>query len=128
MLETSTRLLKLLALLQSRRTWTGAELAERLGVGRRTVRRDVDRLRRLGHPVHAAPGAAGGYQLGAGAELPPLLLDDDEAVAVAIALGTAADTVAGIEDIALSALAKLEQLLPRGCAAGSTRFRRTRCR
>jgi predicted DNA-binding transcriptional regulator YafY len=112
-LETSTRLLKLLALLESRRTWTGAELAERLEVGRRTVRRDVDRLRRLGYPVHGAPGVAGGYQLGAGAELPPLLLDDDEAVAVAIALGTAAGgTVAGIEETALRALAKLEQLLP----------------
>ena len=113
MLQTSTRLLKLLSLLQSRRTWTGAELAERLEVGRRTVRRDVDRLRRLGYPVHAAPGVAGGYQLGPGAELPPLLLDDEEAVAVAIALRTAAGgTVAGIEETSLRALAKLEQLLP----------------
>ena len=113
MLQTSTRLLKLLSLLQSRRTWTGAELAERLEVGRRTVRRDVDRLRRLGYPVHAAPGVAGGYQLGPGAELPPLLLDDEEAVAVAIALRTAAGgSVAGIEETSLRALAKLEQLLP----------------
>jgi len=112
-LQTSTRLLKLLSLLQSRRTWTGAELAERLEVGRRTVRRDVDRLRRLGYPVHAAPGVAGGYQLGPGAELPPLLLDDEEAVAVAIALRTAAGgSVAGIEETSLRALAKLEQLLP----------------
>jgi predicted DNA-binding transcriptional regulator YafY len=112
-LQTSTRLLKLLSLLQSRRTWTGAELAERLEVGRRTVRRDVDRLRRLGYPVHAAPGVAGGYQLGPGAELPPVLLDDEEAVAVAIALRTAAGgSVAGIEETSLRALAKLEQLLP----------------
>jgi predicted DNA-binding transcriptional regulator YafY len=112
-LETSARLLKLLSLLQSRRSWTGPELAERLEVGVRTVRRDVDRLRRLGYPVHAAPGLAGGYRLGAGAELPPLLLDDEEAIAVAIALRTAAGgTVAGIEETSLRALGKLEQLLP----------------
>ena len=113
MLETSARLLKLLSLLQSRRSWTGPELAERLEVGVRTVRRDVDRLRRLGYPVHAAPGLAGGYRLGAGAELPPLLLDDEEAIAVAIALRTAAGgSVAGIEETSLRALGKLEQLLP----------------
>ncbi|HZO34324.1 MAG TPA: WYL domain-containing protein [Gaiellaceae bacterium] len=113
MLSTSARLLKLLSLLQSRRSWAGAELAERLEVDVRTVRRDVDRLRRLGYPVRAAPGVAGGYRLGAGAELPPLLLDDEEAVAVAIALRTAAGgTVAGIEETALRALGKLEQLLP----------------
>jgi predicted DNA-binding transcriptional regulator YafY len=112
-LETSTRLLRLLSLLQSRRSWSGPELAERLEVDVRTVRRDVDRLRRLGYPVGAAPGIAGGYRLGAGAELPPLLLDDEEAVAVAIALRTAAGgTVAGIEETALRALGKLEQLLP----------------
>jgi predicted DNA-binding transcriptional regulator YafY len=112
-LETSGRLLKLLSLLQSRRTWTGPELAERLEVGVRTVRRDVARLRRLGYPVQAAPGAAGGYQLGAGAELPPLLLDDEEAVAVAVGLRTAAaGTVTGIEETSLRALTKLEQLLP----------------
>jgi len=112
-LETSARLLKLLSLLQSRRSWTGPELAERLEVGVRTVRRDVDRLRRLGYPVHAAPGLAGGYRLGAGAELPPLLLDDEEAIAVAIALRTAAGgSVAGIEETSLRALGKLEQLLP----------------
>src|SRR5206468_7280727 len=89
-LETSTRLLRLLSLLQARRDWPGPELAERLEVGVRTVRRDVERLRRLGYPVRAAPGLAGGYRLGAGAGLPPLLLDDEEAVAVAIALRTAA--------------------------------------
>jgi predicted DNA-binding transcriptional regulator YafY len=113
MLPTSARLLKLLSLLQSRRSWTGPELAERLDVGVRTVRRDVKRLRTLGYPVQAAPGIAGGYRLGAGAELPPLLLDDDEAVAVAVSLRTAAGgTVAGIEETSLRALAKLEQLLP----------------
>jgi predicted DNA-binding transcriptional regulator YafY len=112
-LGTSSRLLKLLSLLQTRRSWTGPELAERLEVGVRTVRRDVERLRSLGYPVHAAPGIAGGYRLGAGAELPPLLLDDEEAVAVAIGLRTAAGgSVGGIEETSLRALAKLEQLLP----------------
>jgi predicted DNA-binding transcriptional regulator YafY len=112
-IETSARLLRLLSLLQSRGAWTGPELAERLGVGVRTVRRDVQRLRSLGYPVRAAAGVAGGYRLGAGAELPPLLLDDEEAVAVAVGLRTAAGgTVAGIEETSLRALAKLEQLLP----------------
>jgi predicted DNA-binding transcriptional regulator YafY len=83
-LDTSARLLRLLSLLQSRPSWAGADLAERLDVTGRTVRRDVDRLRSLGYPVAAAPGAGGGYRLGAGAALPPLLLDDDEAVAVVI--------------------------------------------
>jgi predicted DNA-binding transcriptional regulator YafY len=113
MLETSARLLELLSLLQSRRDWPGAQLAERLEVGARTIRRDVDRLRRLGYPIHATPGVAGGYRLGAGASLPPLLLDDGEAVAVAVGLRTAASTgVAGIEETSVRALAKLEQLLP----------------
>ncbi|MEV0679495.1 YafY family protein [Actinosynnema sp. NPDC050436] len=113
MLETSARLLKLLSLLQVRRDWTGADLAARLKVDVRTVRRDVDKLRSLGYPVNAAPGVSGGYQLGAGAELPPLLLDDDEAVAVAVGLRTAANgTVSGIEETSVRALAKLEQVLP----------------
>ncbi|WP_280312311.1 helix-turn-helix transcriptional regulator [Nocardia abscessus] len=112
MLETSARLLKLLALLQTHRDWTGAELAERLGVTGRTVRRDVDRLRELGYPVHATQGAAG-YRLGAGAALPPLLLDDEEAVAVAVGLrGASAGTVTGLEEASLRALTKLEQVLP----------------
>ncbi|MEU1547023.1 YafY family protein [Nocardia sp. NPDC005745] len=112
MLETSARLLRLLSLLQSPRDWTGAELAERLDVDVRTVRRDIDKLRTLGYPVDATPGVAG-YRLGAGAKLPPLLLDDDEAVAVALGLRTAAGgTIAGIEDSSLRALAKLEQVLP----------------
>ena len=107
------RLLHLLSLLQSRSDWTGGDLAERLGVTGRTVRRDVNRLRALGYPVEAAPGVAGGYRLGVGARLPPLLLDDDEAVAVALGLGTAAGgTVTGLEEAAVAALAKLEQVLP----------------
>ncbi|MDX3644458.1 helix-turn-helix transcriptional regulator [Streptomyces sp. MB09-02B] len=114
MLETSGRLLKLLALLQSHRDRdrSGAELAEQLGVSRRTLRRDIERLRELGYPVHAARGAAG-YRLGAGASLPPLLLDDEEAVAVVVGLRTAAEsTVTGIEEASLRALTKLEQVLP----------------
>jgi predicted DNA-binding transcriptional regulator YafY len=112
-LETSARLLRLLSLLQARRQWTGPELAERLAVTTRTVRADVERLRTLGYPVEATPGVAGGYRLGAGAALPPLLLDDEEAVAVAVALRTAAGgTVTGIEETSLRALAKLERLLP----------------
>ena len=110
---TSARLLKLLSLLQSRRSWSGPELAGRLDVSVRTLRRDVDRLRTLGYPVHAAPGVVGGYRLGPGAALPPLLLDDEEAVAVAVGLRTAAGgTVAGIEETSIRALAKLEQILP----------------
>ncbi|MEU0394118.1 YafY family protein [Streptomyces sp. NPDC006208] len=113
MLETSARLLRLLSLLQAHREWSGAELAERLKVTPRTVRRDVDRLRELGYPVNASPGTGGGYQLGAGAELPPLLLDDDEAVAVAVGLRTAAGQgIEGIGETSVRALAKLEQVLP----------------
>lgn len=113
MLETSARLLRLLSLLQTPREWTGTELADRLGVTTRTVRNDVGRLRELGYPVNATRGAVGGYRLGAGAALPPLLLDDEEAVAVAIGLRTATvGSVAGIEESSLRALAKLEQVLP----------------
>jgi predicted DNA-binding transcriptional regulator YafY len=108
MLETSARLLRLLCLLQSRRDWTGPALAERLGVTTRTVRNDVERLRKLGYPVDATPGVRGGYRLGVGAALPPLLLDDEEAVAVAVGLRTA-NTVTGIEETAVRALTKLEQ-------------------
>ncbi|ADB48720.1 helix-turn-helix transcriptional regulator [Conexibacter woesei] len=113
MLETSGRLLRLLSLLQTRREWSGTDLAERLDVTTRTVRRDVDKLRELGYPVDATRGVAGGYRLGAGAELPPLLLDDEEAIAVAVGLRTATNgTVAGIEESSVRALAKLEQVLP----------------
>ncbi|RIQ20815.1 helix-turn-helix transcriptional regulator [Jiangella rhizosphaerae] len=111
MTGTSARMLALLSLMQSRPAWTGAELAERLGVSTRTIRYDVDRLRELGYPVDAARGPAGHYRLGAGARLPPLLLDDEEAVAVAIGL-RAGSGVAGIEDSSARALAKLEQVLP----------------
>jgi predicted DNA-binding transcriptional regulator YafY len=112
-LETSTRLLSLLGLLQSRRDWSGDELARRLEVTPRTVRRDVERLRRLGYPVQARPGVAGGYRLRAGASLPPLLLDDEEAVAIAVGLRTAvSDGVAGIGETSVRALSKLEALLP----------------
>ncbi|MFJ5532281.1 helix-turn-helix transcriptional regulator [Streptomyces sp. NPDC093261] len=113
MLETSARLLRLLSLLQTHREWSGADLAARLGVSARTVRRDVDRLRELGYPVNAGPGTGGGYRLGAGAELPPLLLDDDEAVAMAVGLRTAAGQgIDGIGESSVRALAKLEQVLP----------------
>ncbi len=113
MVQTSARLLALLSLLQVRREWTGQELADRLEVGPRTIRRDVDKLRSLGYPIEAAPGVAGGYRLGAGGELPPLLLDDAEAVAVAVGLRTAATgSIAGIEETSVRALAKLEQVLP----------------
>jgi predicted DNA-binding transcriptional regulator YafY len=113
MRETSARLLRLLSLLQTPREWTGAELGARLGVSPRTVRNDVEKLRELGYPVLATRGPAGGYRLGAGAAMPPLLLDDEEAVAVAVGLRTAAGgAVAGIEEASLRALGKLEQVLP----------------
>jgi predicted DNA-binding transcriptional regulator YafY len=113
MLDTSARLLKLLSLLQLHRDWSGADLADRLGVSPRTIRRDMDKLRELGYPVHASTGTAGGYRLGPGAQLPPLLLDDDEAVAVAVGLRTAAQgAITGIEETSVRALAKLEQVLP----------------
>lgn len=107
------RALHLLSLLQTHRMWRGSELAERLEVTERTVRRDVDRLRDLGYPVDATPGAYGGYRLAAGAHLPPLMLDDDEAVAVAVGLRSAAGAaISGIEETSLQALAKIEQMLP----------------
>jgi predicted DNA-binding transcriptional regulator YafY len=113
MLETSARLLQLLSLLQMRREWTGSALAERMSVTERTVRRDIGKLRNLGYPINASPGVAGGYQLGAGAQLPPLLLDDDEALAVALGLGAVtASPVAGVGEASLRALTKLEQVLP----------------
>ena len=113
MLETSARLLELLSLLQMRREWRGAELAERLDVGPRTVRRDIDRLRRLGYPIDATPGAAGGYRLAAGASVPPLVLDEEEAVAIAVGLrGAVSAGVAGIEETSVRALGKLQGLLP----------------
>jgi predicted DNA-binding transcriptional regulator YafY len=109
----AARLLALLSLLQARPNWTAPELAARLGTTDRTVRRDVARLRELGYPVEAAPGRTGGYQLGRGGALPPLLLTDDEAVAVALGLRAAATGgVAGYDEAAVAAMAKLEQVLP----------------
>jgi predicted DNA-binding transcriptional regulator YafY len=111
--DTSARLLRLLSLLQTPREWPGSELAERLQVTARTVRRDIDRLRELGYPVRATMGTHGGYRLTAGKALPPLLLDDEEAVAIAVGLRTAArQPVAGIAEASLRALAKLQQVLP----------------
>jgi predicted DNA-binding transcriptional regulator YafY len=113
MRETSSRLLELLALLQARRGWSGGELAARLEVSGRTIRRDVERLRGLGYPVESLSGPAGGYQLRAGSAMPPLLLDDEEAIAIAVGLSTAArSSVTGIEETAVRALVKLEQVLP----------------
>lgn len=113
MVDTSARLLKLLSLFQAKRYWSGADLSERLEITPRTLRRDIDRLRSLGYPVNSSSGTAGGYQLGAGATIPPLLLDDEEAIAVAVGLRTAASgTVNGIEEASIRALSKLQQLLP----------------
>src|SRR5919198_3093038 len=114
MSETASRLLELLSLLQARRDWPGSELAERLGVSGRTIRRDVERLRELGYPVDSLTGPAGGYKLRAGTAMPPLLLDDEEAIAIAVGLRTAARaSVTGIEETAVRALVKLEQVLPK---------------
>lgn len=113
MATTSSRLLTLLSLLQARRDWPGAELADRLEVSGRTVRRDIERLRELGYPVESLTGPAGGYRLRAGTAMPPLLLDDDEAIAIAVGLRTAARaSVSGIEETSVRALVKLEQVLP----------------
>jgi predicted DNA-binding transcriptional regulator YafY len=113
MANTSSRTLRLLSLLQTHRYWPGNELAERLDVSVRTLRRDVDRLRELGYPVDAQRGVDGGYQLAAGTALPPLVLDDEEAVALAIGLRTAAQgAVAGIEESSVRALAKVVQVMP----------------
>ncbi len=113
MANTSSRALRLLSLLQTHRHWPGAELAERLTVSERTLRRDVDRLRELGYPVHASRGTDGGYQLAPGAVLPPLLLDDEEAVALAVGIGDAAQSgIAGMGEASLRALTKVVQVLP----------------
>jgi predicted DNA-binding transcriptional regulator YafY len=118
MSDSAGRMLALLSLLQHRPTWTGSELAERLEVTDRTIRRDVERLRELGYPVEAAPGVSGGYQLGRGGRLPPLLLGDEEAMAVALGLRVAVDgSVTGLEEAAISVLARLDQLLPSHLAA-----------
>ncbi|NUR38595.1 MAG: YafY family transcriptional regulator [Streptomyces sp.] len=111
--DTPARLLQLLSLLQTPREWPGGELADRLGVSRRTVRRDVDRLRELGYPVQASKGSDGGYRLVAGKAMPPLVLDDEEAVAIAVGLRAGAGhAVEGVDEASVRALAKLEQVLP----------------
>lgn len=112
-MDPTARILRLLSLLQTYRHWGGAELSDRLEVSQRTLRRDVERLRELGYPVDTTRGTAGGYRLSAGAQLPPLLLDDDEAVAIAVGLRTAANgAVSGIDETSVRALAKLQQVLP----------------
>lgn len=128
MSQTSSRLLELLSLLQGRRDWPGNELADRLEVSGRTIRRDIERLRQLGYPVDSLTGPSGGYRLRAGSAMPPLLLDDGEAIAIAVGLRTAARaSVTGIEEAAVRALVKLEQILPahlrrRVAALGSATF------
>lgn len=113
MTDTTSRLLKLLALLQVRQEWTGPDLATRLEVSARTIRNDIERLRDLGYPVEARRGPIGGYRLGAGAEMPPLLLNDDEAVAIAISLATVGERgISGLDEASHRALAKLQQVLP----------------
>jgi predicted DNA-binding transcriptional regulator YafY len=113
MANTSSRTLRLLSLLQTHRHWSGTDLADRLGVSDRTLRRDVDRLRELGYPVRTSRGTDGGYQLAPGAVLPPLLLDDEEGVALAVGMGDATQSgIAGIEDAAVRALTKVVQVLP----------------
>ncbi|MFF8600731.1 helix-turn-helix transcriptional regulator [Streptomyces sp. NPDC015232] len=113
MTDTPARLLNLLSLLQTPREWPGSELAERLSVSPRTIRRDIDRLRDLGYPVEASKGAVGGYRLVAGSAMPPLLLDDEEAVAIAVGLRAGAGhAIEGVEEASVRALAKLEQVLP----------------
>jgi predicted DNA-binding transcriptional regulator YafY len=113
MVDSSGRLLRLLGLLQRRAAWSGTDLAERLEIDTRTVRRDVEKLRVLGYQIAGTPGAGGGYRLGGGTEVPPLLFEDDEAMAVAVVLGVSATAaVPGIERGALAALTKLDRLLP----------------
>src|SRR3712207_5901613 len=113
MANTSSRTLRLLSLLQTHRYWPGPELAGRLGVSVRTLRRDIDRLRELGYPVEASRGVDGGSQLAAGAALPPLVLDDEEAVALTVGLQTAAQSaVAGTAESSVRALAKVVQVMP----------------
>lgn len=113
MTDTPARLLRLLSLLQTPREWPGSELAGRLEVSPRTIRRDIDRLRDLGYPVVASRGSVGGYRLVAGTAMPPLLLDDEEAVAIAVGLRAGAGhAIEGVDEASVRALAKLEQVLP----------------
>jgi predicted DNA-binding transcriptional regulator YafY len=130
MADTSARILRLLSLLEARLEWAGPELAERLGVSPRTLRRDVDTLRDLGYPVDAVMGPGGGYRLGAGGKLPPLVIDDDQAIAIAIALAlqTAPATVTGIDDAVTRALTTLRRVMPARLRAASEAFEVTSVR
>lgn len=128
MADTSERILRLLSLLGARVEWSGVELAQRLGVSARTLRRDVETLRELGYPVHAIKGPRGGYRLGAGGKLPPLVLDDDQAIAIALALQTAPATVTGIDDAVARALTTLRQVMPAHLRAASDAFEVTSLR
>ncbi|MBD2760882.1 WYL domain-containing protein [Yimella sp. cx-573] len=119
MAQTSSRILQLLSLLQARQEWSGSDLATRLGVSPRTLRRDVDTLRELDYPIEATKGPGGGYRLGAGSKLSPLVLDDDQAIAIAVALQTAPATIAGIDDSLARALHTLRQVLPPRVQAAS---------
>lgn len=128
MAGTSARILRLLSLLEARVEWPGAELAGRLGVSARTLRRDVDTLRGLGYPVDAVKGPGGGYRLGGGGKLPPLVLDDEQAIAIALALQTAPATVAGIDDAVARAMTTLRQVLPARLRAATEAFEVTSLR
>ena len=128
MADTSARILRLLSLLDARVEWPGAELADRLGVSSRTLRRDVDTLRELGYPVEAVKGPGGGYRLGGGGRLPPLVLDDDQAIAIALALQTAPATVTGIDDAVARALTTLRQVMPDRLRAATEAFEVTSLR
>ncbi|QEH94764.1 HTH domain-containing protein (plasmid) [Dermacoccus abyssi] len=128
MADTSARILRLLSLLDARVDWPGGELAERLGVSARTVRRDIDTLRELGYPVESVTGPGGGYRLGAVGKLPPLMLDDDQAIAIALALQTAPATVTGIDDAVARALTTLRQVMPARLRVASEGFEITALR
>lgn len=128
MANTSARILRLLSVLEARVEWPGGDLAKRLGVSARTVRRDIDTLRELGYPVEAVPGPGGGYRLGAAGKLPPLVLDDDQAIAIALALQTAPATVTGIDDAVARALTTLRQVMPARMRAASEAFEVTALR
>lgn len=128
MADTSARILRLLSLLQARVEWPGRELAERVEVSSRTLRRDVETLRELGYPVDSVKGPGGGYRLGASGQLPPLVLDDDQAVAIALALQTAPATVTGIDDAVQRALTTLRQVMPARLRAASEAFEVTSLR
>lgn len=126
--DTSARILRLLSLLEARVEWRGSDLAARLDVSARTLRRDVDTLRELGYPINAVMGAGGGYRLGAGGRLPALVLDDDQAIAIALALQTAPATVSGIDDAVTRALTTLRQVMPARLRAASEAFEVTSLR